>query len=339
MTTNRTSGTASPPVDVASTPPTAPVRDRAVLDSAHVGDIEGAFGTIRQHEQSHRSLRVTPGRAAGDHRSRADRDGRRQRCGRRRHLFAGGTELRDQPDVGAAAADPGADRQSGDGRQARRGDRGRSREADHRALRPLLGLLLGRRPVPAQLPDDRHRVHRRDARARLLRRLQVRRRADRGGGADLADRERQLPLLGALDVRVRGRQLARDPAVLPRPPADRRRGARLRDPRHRGRRELDLGAVDHRHGRNHGRSVAAVLPAVEHHRQADHAALDQLRARRHLDRSGGRRARRGGADLRVGVRLQGHRLLRPLHQRRGDRERTRDMCSGRRPALCSRSCC
>ena len=56
MSTNRTSGTASPPVDVASTPPTAPARDRAVLDSAHVGDIQGAFGTIRQHEQSHRTL-------------------------------------------------------------------------------------------------------------------------------------------------------------------------------------------------------------------------------------------------------------------------------------------
>jgi Mn2+/Fe2+ NRAMP family transporter len=32
-------------------------RQRAVLDSAHVGDIEGAFGTIREHEEGHRSLR------------------------------------------------------------------------------------------------------------------------------------------------------------------------------------------------------------------------------------------------------------------------------------------
>jgi len=39
--------------------PVAPVvpRQRAVLDSAHVGDIKGAFGTIRQHEDAHRSLR------------------------------------------------------------------------------------------------------------------------------------------------------------------------------------------------------------------------------------------------------------------------------------------
>src|SRR5579863_797131 len=32
---------------MASTPPE---RERAVLDSAHVGDIQGAFGTIRQHD-------------------------------------------------------------------------------------------------------------------------------------------------------------------------------------------------------------------------------------------------------------------------------------------------
>ncbi|MDQ6841374.1 MAG: Nramp family divalent metal transporter [Actinomycetota bacterium] len=37
-------------------PPASP-RERAVLDSAHVGDIKGAFGTIRQHEEAHRSLR------------------------------------------------------------------------------------------------------------------------------------------------------------------------------------------------------------------------------------------------------------------------------------------
>ncbi len=32
-------------------------RQRAVLDSAHVGDIEGAFGTLGQHQEAHRSLR------------------------------------------------------------------------------------------------------------------------------------------------------------------------------------------------------------------------------------------------------------------------------------------
>ena len=59
MTTNPTSGAPSGAAPTAPAPrePTAPIRERAVLDSAHVGDIEGAFGTIRQHEQSHRSLR------------------------------------------------------------------------------------------------------------------------------------------------------------------------------------------------------------------------------------------------------------------------------------------
>jgi hypothetical protein len=32
-------------------------RQRAVLDSAHAGDIRGAFGTIREHEDARRSMR------------------------------------------------------------------------------------------------------------------------------------------------------------------------------------------------------------------------------------------------------------------------------------------
>jgi Mn2+/Fe2+ NRAMP family transporter len=40
----------SPPVQTAR-------RERALLDSAHEGDIRGAFGTIKQHEEAHRSLR------------------------------------------------------------------------------------------------------------------------------------------------------------------------------------------------------------------------------------------------------------------------------------------
>jgi NRAMP (natural resistance-associated macrophage protein)-like metal ion transporter len=38
-------------------PETATVRERYVLDSAHVGDIQGAFGTIKQHDEAHRGLR------------------------------------------------------------------------------------------------------------------------------------------------------------------------------------------------------------------------------------------------------------------------------------------
>ena len=33
-------------------------RERAVLDSAHVGDIHGAFGTLGQHEEAHRGVRA-----------------------------------------------------------------------------------------------------------------------------------------------------------------------------------------------------------------------------------------------------------------------------------------
>src|ERR1700745_2978322 len=52
MAENRV-GPASAPV----APAPEPARERFVLDSAHVGDIEGAFGTIRQHDEGHRGLR------------------------------------------------------------------------------------------------------------------------------------------------------------------------------------------------------------------------------------------------------------------------------------------
>ncbi len=115
--------------------------------------------------------------------------------------------------------------------------------------------------------------------------------------------------------------------------------ARLRNTRHRRGRELDLGAADHRHGRDHGRPLAAVLPAVEHHRQADHADVDQLRAARHLDRRGRGRGRRRRADLRLCVRVPEHPLLRPLQRCRGHGQRRSArarLCAARR---CSRSCC
>ena len=36
-----------------------PARERATLDSAHVGDIQGAFGTIREHDiEGRRSVRA-----------------------------------------------------------------------------------------------------------------------------------------------------------------------------------------------------------------------------------------------------------------------------------------
>ena len=55
----------------------------------------------------------------------------------------------------------------------------------------------------------------------------------------------------------------------------------LTPPRRAGRIHVDLGAAGHRHRRHDGGPLAAVLPAVQHRRQADHAPLDQLRAGRH----------------------------------------------------------
>ncbi len=76
------------------------------------------------------------------------------------------------------------------------------------------------------------------------------------------------------------RQLPGDPAADPRPPA-----TSVRSPQDtfvpgiHGGASSTRGAADHRDRRHDGGAVAAVLSAVEHHRQADHAALDQLRAR------------------------------------------------------------
>ncbi len=45
------------PAPQPSPPEPSPPRERYVLDDAHVGDIQGAFGTIREHEEAHRSWR------------------------------------------------------------------------------------------------------------------------------------------------------------------------------------------------------------------------------------------------------------------------------------------
>ncbi len=47
----------TPPPPLSPSPSTPPPRQRAVLDSAHVGDIQGAFGTIREGEAAHRGWR------------------------------------------------------------------------------------------------------------------------------------------------------------------------------------------------------------------------------------------------------------------------------------------
>ena len=80
-----------------------------------------------------------------------------------------------------------------------------------------------------------------------------------------------------------------------------------RDPGRAGRLQLHLGAPDHRHRGHDRRPVAALLPAVEHRGQADHATLDQLRARRHRRRLAGRRVRRRAAHGGRRRRLRGTR--------------------------------
>jgi len=67
MATNRTAGAGgAPPARPATpaappppaTPPPPPPRERFALDTAHIGDIEGAFGRIGQHEEAHHGLRA-----------------------------------------------------------------------------------------------------------------------------------------------------------------------------------------------------------------------------------------------------------------------------------------
>jgi NRAMP (natural resistance-associated macrophage protein)-like metal ion transporter len=48
------SAESAPPAQAAESPP----RERYVLDDAHVGDIQGAFGTIRMHDETHRAWRA-----------------------------------------------------------------------------------------------------------------------------------------------------------------------------------------------------------------------------------------------------------------------------------------
>ena len=150
------------------------------------------------------ALRLAPptGDLPGHRRSRPDRDGRRQRRRRRRDLRAGGPELRVQPALGAAAAGARAHRQPGNGRPPGCRGRHRSRQADLRAIRQVLGLVQRRRPVPAQFPYHRHRVHRHLAGDELLRRQSLHLRPDRRRPADRDHRERELQALGTLDVPV-----------------------------------------------------------------------------------------------------------------------------------------
>ena len=128
-----------------------------------------------------------------------------------------------------------------------------------------------------ELPDDRHRVHRREPCARLLRRLRRTSPSRSPPGCSLRSRSPAASAPGsvAMFVFVAANFLVIPLFFMARPDAG-TVAQHFVVPAICGRRELDLGAVDHRDGRHHRRALAAVLPAVEHHRQADHAALDQL---------------------------------------------------------------
>ena len=154
--------------------PAAPAgsRQQSSLDPA-AHEIKGAFGTIREHEEAHRTLRsralallaiIGPGLIVmiGDN----------DAGGVTTYAQAGqnyGTSLLWVLPVAGASAD----RQPGDGGPARRRDRRRSRPPDHRALRPCLGLVRGRLPAADELHDHHHRVHRGAPRALLLRRVRI----------------------------------------------------------------------------------------------------------------------------------------------------------------------
>jgi len=137
---------------------------------------------------------------------------------------------------------------------------------DQRTLRQILGLVLCRRPVPAELPHHRHRIHRCLPRIELPRNQQLHLRPDSRDRIDRDHRDRQLPALGTGNAVLHRRQRHGHPpaaALPPRLPAGRRTRRR---PRHHRRRRVGRGAADHRHRGHHGRPVAAVLPTVQRHR-------------------------------------------------------------------------
>ena len=58
MTADRDAGAARPRRGATDSPSGIEPRERFVLDYAHVGDIQGAFGTISQHEEADHGLRA-----------------------------------------------------------------------------------------------------------------------------------------------------------------------------------------------------------------------------------------------------------------------------------------
>ena len=89
--------------------------------------------------------------------------------------------------------------------------------------------------------------------------------------------------------------------------------------------QLHLHPAHHRHRRHHGGAVAAVLPAVQHRRQAHHPPLDQLRAGRHRAGVVHHGPGRQPHHHHRGLRLRPHPCGGKVHQRRGRRSRPRPL--------------
>ena len=279
----------------------------AVPAPSREDDIPGALGTIRAHDEGRRRswrarlLVLLAVMGPGLIVMVGDND-----AGGVATYAQAGQNFGLEPVVDTASSDPRPHRQPGDGGASGGRVRRRPRQTHQRALRQVLGRLLRRRPLRPQLPDDRHRVHRHPPRLGLLRRERLHLGAGGGDRIGGHDGQRQLPALGAVHARVRGGQLPGDPAGDLLTPPRRTGPAPLRGPRRGRRLQLDLGPAHHRHRGHDGGPMAAVLPAVEHRGQEDHAALPQLRARRHGARLAHHRAGRQPDHRDGGLRLLGH---------------------------------
>ena len=312
----------------ATTPVNTFVDDTAVLDTAHVGDIRGALGTIRREDVAAPAGPVCQAEdAAGDHRAGAHRHGGRQRRRRVWDLHPGWAELRYPPFVDAVATRAGPLRQPGDGATSGRSLGSWPCQADPGKVREVLGGVQRDRPVHPERADDRDRVHRRDIGRRLPRAAE-----DPLCGARRSSRCRrcQYGKLSPLreDLSRAGGRIARaHPDIPDGPPAGNSNGPEFRRTGTATRGSAIYSDAPHnRNSRYDCGPLAAFLPAVLCDRQADHAPVHKVRARRPLHRDCNR-GRGSGRNVRL-FRCHVRRAtgVRQLHQCSRCRSGTRDVC-------------
>ncbi len=182
------------------------VDDDAVLDTAHVGDIRGALGTIHRGDVSLRPglsakfktllAIVGPGLIVMVGDNDAGAFGTYTQAGQNYGTHLLWTLL---------LAGAGPVRQPGNGLAPWRSFRSGPRQAYPRALRQVLGRLQCHRPVYLERAHDRYRVHRRDVGRRLPRPAQAAFRSPGGRGRRRGSQHGQFPPLreGLLDTRRR----------------------------------------------------------------------------------------------------------------------------------------